>query len=89
MPGRSSRRQHAGDLAAGEHVGGDEAAERRAQPLLLVRDDGGVRDRHAERVAEQRGDREPVGDAADEAGLGRGLQQVGRASPAAARRCRA
>ena len=69
--------QHAGDLVAGEHVGGDEAAERGAETLLLVRDDGGVGDRDAERVAEQRGDREPVGDAADEAGLGGGLQQVG------------
>ena len=31
----------------------------------------------AQRVAEQRRHREPVGDAADEAGLRRGLQQVG------------
>ena len=69
--------EHAGDLVAGEHVGGDEAAERGAETLLLGRDDGGVGDRDAERVAEQRGDREPVGDAADEAGLGGGLQQVG------------
>ena len=69
--------QHTRDLVGGEHVGGDEAAERGAEPLLLVRDDGGVRDRDAERMAEQRGDREPVGDAADEAGLGGGLEQVG------------
>ena len=69
--------QHAGDLVGGEHVGGDEAAEGGAEALLLVWDDGGVGDRDAERVAEQRGDREPVGDAADEAGLGGGLEQVG------------
>ncbi len=69
--------QHAGDLVLGEHVGGDEAAEGGAETLLLARDDGGVGDRDAERVAEQRGDREPVGDAADEAGLGGGLEEVG------------
>ena len=77
MPGRSSWPRNCDDLRAGEHVPGDEPAERAAQPLLLARDDGGVRDRQAERVAEQRGHREPVGDAADEAGLGGGLQQVG------------
>ena len=75
--GQVEARQHAGDLVGGEHVGGDEAAEGGAETLLLVGDDGGVRDRDAERVAEQRGDREPVGDAADEARLGGGLQQVG------------
>ena len=77
MPGRSRRASTPGDLVGGEHVGGDEAAEGGAETLLLVRDDGGVRDRDAERMAEQRGDREPVGDAADEAGLGGGLEQVG------------
>ncbi len=38
-------RQHTRDLIRGEHVGGDETAERGAQPLLLVGDDRGVRDR--------------------------------------------
>ena len=69
--------QHAGDLPGGHHVVGDEAAQRAAQTLLLMRDDGGVRDRNAERMAEQRGDGEPVGDPADEAGFCRGAQQVG------------
>jgi hypothetical protein len=55
------------DVRFGEYVVGDEAAECRAEPGLLVGDDGGVRDGQAERVAEQRGDGEPVGDAADEA----------------------
>ena len=77
MPARSSRASVRRDLGLGEDVVGDEAAERPAEPRLLRRDDGGVRDRQAERMAEQRGDREPVGDAADEPGLGRGLQQVG------------
>ena len=80
--------QDAGHLAPGEDVLGDEAAERLAEPFLLVRDDGGVRDREAERVAEQGGDGEPVGDAADEAGFRRRLQQVGARSLPAGRRCR-
>ena len=62
--------QNIGDFLGGKDVGRDEAAERGAEPLLLPRDDGGVRDGDAKRVAEQRGDREPVGDAADESGLG-------------------
>jgi hypothetical protein len=36
--------QHAPHLVLGEDVVGDEAAEPLAQPLLLARDDGGVRD---------------------------------------------
>ena len=69
--------QHPGDLVGGEDMGGDEAAERSAEALLLVRDDGGMGDRNAEGVAEQRRDREPVGDAANKACLGGGLEQVG------------
>eukprot|EP01037_Dinobryon_pediforme_P005495 gene5496-5550_t len=65
-----------GDFGLGEDVAGDEAAEGAAEALLLLGDDGGVRDRQAERVAEQRGDGEPVGDAADESGLGGGLQEL-------------
>ena len=69
--------EHPGDLIGGEHMGGDEAAERGAETFLLLRDDGGVRDRDAEWVAEQRGDREPVGDAAHEARFRGRLEQVG------------
>ena len=62
--------QHVRHLGPGEDVIGDEAPECATQPLLLVRDDRGVRDGDAERVAEQRRDREPVGDATDESRLG-------------------
>ena len=51
----------------------DEVAERLAELLLALGDDRGVRDRHPERVAEQRHHREPVGQAADHGGLGGGL----------------
>ena len=40
-------REDAGNLVAGKDVRGYEASQRRAQPLLLVRDDRGVRDRDA------------------------------------------
>ena len=68
--------EHAGNLVRRDDMGRDEPPQRAAEPVLLARDDGGVRDRQAERVAEQRGDREPVGDAADEPGLGGGFQQA-------------
>ncbi len=48
----------------------EEIGERLADPVLVARDDRGVRDGQAERVAEQRGDREPVGEAADHRRLG-------------------
>ncbi len=72
-------------LGAGEDVVGDEPPERAAQPFLFVRNDRGVRDRDAEWMAEQRRHREPVGDAADEARLGRGQQPRGSRRRAAAR----
>ena len=75
MRGRSSVRQHVGHLAAGEHMVGDETAQRLAQAVTLVGNDGGMRNWHAQRMAEQRGHGEPVGDAADKTGLGGGLQQ--------------
>jgi hypothetical protein len=61
----------------GEHGGGEEVvlqevAEDAADAVLLRRDDGGVRDRQAQRPAEQRGDGEPVGDASHQRGLGGG-----------------
>ena len=51
----------------------EEIGERFADPVLVARDDRGVRDRQAERVAEQGGDREPVGKAADHRRFGEGL----------------
>ena len=75
--GQVEPRNDAGYPSAGDHVVGDEAAQRATKTLLLVRDDRGVRDRDAERVAKQRGNGEPVGDAPDEAGLG-GCLAAGR-----------
>ena len=49
----------------------DEGAEALAELVLLALDDRGVRDRDAQRVLEQRGHREPVGQRADHAGLAR------------------
>ena len=77
MPGKSRRASTRADLVGSEHVGGDEAAEGEAEPLLLVGDDRGMRDRDAERMAEQRGDREPIGDAAYKTCFCGGLEQVG------------
>ena len=77
-PRQIEPRQHAGHLLAGKYVCCDEAAERCPEPLLLMRDDRRVRDGDAERMAEQGRHREPVGDAADEAGLGTCLQQIAR-----------
>ncbi|MFK4543212.1 hypothetical protein RKD29_002808 [Streptomyces tendae] len=56
----------------GEEVLPDELAQRDAELVLLLRDDRGVRDGDAQRVAEEGGDREPVGERADHAGLGGG-----------------
>ena len=55
----------------GQEVLPDEVAEAVAEHVLLGRDDRGVRDRQAQRATEQRRDREPVGQRADHAGLGR------------------
>ena len=51
----------------------EEIGQRLADAILVARDDRGVRDRQAERVAEQRGDREPVGQPADHPRLGERL----------------
>ena len=51
----------------------EEVGERFADAVLVARDDRGVRDRQAERMAEQGGDREPVGEAADHRRLGERL----------------
>jgi len=46
-----------------------------ADAILVAWDQRGVRDRQAQRVAEQRRDGEPVGQPADDAGLAAGSQQ--------------
>ena len=65
-------------LVCADHMGRDETAQGAAQAPLLPRNDGGVRNRQPERMAEQRRDREPVGYAADQPGLGSRLEQAPR-----------
>jgi len=65
---------------AGEEVLGHEAAERRADPLLVGGDGAGVRNRQAERAAEEGDDREPVGAGTDHAGLREGTH-IGQPRP--------
>ena len=48
----------------------EEARERLTDTVLVARDDRGVRDWEAKRMAEQRGDREPVGKSAHHCGFG-------------------
>ena len=69
-------RQHVGHFLAGEHVVGDEPPQRLTQPPALVGNDGGMRNWYAQRMAKQRGYREPIRDAADKPGLRGRLQQA-------------
>ena len=62
-----------------EEVRLEEAADVAGGAGLVRRQERGVRDRQAERAAEQRLDREPVGEAADHAGLGHRLHEPGPA----------
>ncbi len=52
----------------------DEVAEDPADTVLLGLQDGGVRDRQAERSPKQGGDGKPVGEATDEGSLGGGAE---------------
>ncbi len=52
----------------------EERRQRVADAVLVFGHDRGVRDRQPERAAEQRGDREPVGEAADQRRLGESAQ---------------
>jgi len=54
----------------GEEVRAHEVTEVVPELVLFARNDTGVRDRQSERMAEQRGHGEPVGQRADHAGLG-------------------
>ncbi|MEZ5233361.1 MAG: hypothetical protein R2749_11745 [Acidimicrobiales bacterium] len=72
-PPRHVRRpQPFDDGVAGQEVLLHERAERTAELVLAGGDQGGVRDGQPERMAEQGGDREPVGQAPDHGGLGGG-----------------
>ena len=62
-----------GNHRRNEEVLLEEGRERLADPILIARDDRGVRDGQAKRVAEQRRDGEPVGEAADHGRLGEGF----------------
>ena len=64
------------DHRRGEEIVLEEVGERVADPVLVARDDRGVRDRQAERMAEQRGHREPVGEAADHRRFGEGADEA-------------
>ena len=64
--------QSLGDHLAGQEVALDELAEAAPDLVLAPGDDRRVRDGQAERVAEQRGDGEPVGQRADHRRLGAG-----------------
>src|SRR3546814_987167 len=54
----------------------DEASKALADAVLVAGDNGGMRDRQAERVTEQGGDGEPVGQPADQRRLGARSQQI-------------
>ena len=87
-PGRGPvdrpRRPHPfDDDVGGEEVLLHEGTERLAELVLAFADDGGVGDREAERVAEQRGHREPVGHATHHRRLGRSLDVAPPAPPVA------
>jgi hypothetical protein len=62
-----------GDDLGGQEAGLDEVPQRLAELVLAGGDDRGVGDRDAERVAEQGGHGEPVGQAADHGCLDGGL----------------
>jgi len=66
-----------GHGVGGEEVAGDEFTQLGSELVLLARDQRGMRDAQAERVAKQRRDSKPVGDAADHGGL-RGSAQEAR-----------
>ena len=56
----------------GQEIGAQECRHAVGDAILVGRDDRGVRDRQAQRMAEQRGYRKPVGQSADHRRLGKG-----------------
>ena len=73
--GRQARLEPRQEHGGSEEALLDEVAHRGADPVAVVGKDGGVRDRQAERVAKQGGDREPVGKAADDPRFGGGADE--------------
>ena len=61
-----------------QEIGQQEACKRVADAVLVARHDRGVRDRQSHRMAEQRGDREPVGQSTDHRRLGKGPDKTDR-----------
>ena len=57
-----------------QEVGAQERCQRVADAILVTRHDRGMRDRQTERMAEQRGNGEPVSQAADHCRFGEGAQ---------------
>ena len=78
---QSRPRRVARSRPGGKKIVGDEAPHRRADPPLVLRDHGGMRDGQAERAAKERDDREPVGAGPDHAGFREG-GEIGRPDPA-------
>jgi hypothetical protein len=76
---RALAQLHAGELSrdhlARQEVVADEVAETPADPILPLRHDRRVRDRDPERMAEQRGDGEPIGEPTDHRRLRRRAHQ--------------
>ena len=70
---RHAPRHHRG----GQEIVLEKHRQRVADAILVARDDRGVRDRQAERMAEQRGDREPVREATDHRRFGKGADEPG------------
>ena len=74
------------DHRRGEEIILEELRQRFADPVLVLGDDRGVRDRYPERMAEQRRHREPVGKPTDHRRLGKRLDEpeprIGRLQPA-------
>ena len=80
------RRHHAvADDVLLEEVLPHELLEAPAELVLALGDQCGVRDRDAQRVLEERGHREPVGDRTDHRRLGAGVDEAPR--PVATQRC--
>src|SRR3546814_7295270 len=61
-----------------QEIGQQKARKRVGDAVLVARHDGRVRNRQSHRVAEQRGDREPVGQPADHRRLGKGADETDR-----------
>ena len=90
-PGRRPRHRGGGpnpvrNRGTTEEVLPEERRQRLTELLLAFDDDRGVWDRYAERVPEQRGDREPVGQRSDHRRLERRARRIRPSPPSVAQR---